>query len=341
MRFGNPEFFSLLLLLPLLAVFFLIAYRRKLAALALFASDSLIKKLSASAGPSRYILKSTFFCLFFLFIVFALARPKFGVKMEMVERKGVDIMIALDISHSMLAQDLAPNRIERAKLEIRKFINLLKGDRIGLIIFAGESFVQCPLTLDHAAAQLMLQSVSTDWVQTQGTALGDVIKQAAKALDGGTSRKRKVLIILSDGEDHEGNVTDAAKQAAKEGIIIYTIGIGSETGVPIPMNRGTNNVVYKKDKAGNLVMTRLNPVTLEKIALETNGKYFHAGTNLDLTRIYNEISRMEKTEFGMTKAVVHEEQYQIFLLIALIFILIEFFISERARKKEVWKGRFE
>ncbi|MDR2727921.1 MAG: VWA domain-containing protein, partial [Chitinispirillales bacterium] len=226
MRFGNPEFFLLLLALPLLMAFFYWVYRRKIAALCRFAGAQLIKKLNASAGPSRYILKSTFFSLFFLFIVFALVRPKFGVKMEMVERKGVDIMIALDISHSMLAQDLAPNRIERAKLEIRKFINLLKGDRVGLIIFAGESFVQCPLTLDHTAAQLMLQSVNTDWVSTQGTALGDVIRQAAKAL-GSASRKQKTLIILSDGEDHEGSVTEAAKTAAKEGIIVYTIGIGS------------------------------------------------------------------------------------------------------------------
>jgi Ca-activated chloride channel family protein len=233
-----------------------------------------------------------------------------------------------------------PNRIERAKLEIRKFIGMLKGDRIGLIIFAGESFVQCPLTLDYAAAGTMLQSVNVDWVQVQGTALAEAIRQATRAL-GGAGRKHRVLIILSDGEDHEGGAAEAARAAAKDGIVIYTIGIGSEAGVPVPMNRGGGNVVYKKDKAGNLVMTRLNSVTLEKIAIEAHGKYFHAGTDLDLTRIYNEISRMEKTDFGMTKAVVHEEQYQIFLLIAVAFILMVFFISERARKKEAWKGRFE
>ena len=340
MRFGNPEYFLLLAALPVIALFFFIIYRRKVKALVRFAAAPLIRKLNSSAGPSRYILKSTFFCLFVLFAVFALVRPMFGVKMEMIERKGVDIMVALDISHSMLAQDLAPNRLERAKLEIRKFINMLRGDRIGLIIFAGESFVQCPLTLDHAAANIMLQSVNADWVQVQGTALADAIRQATKAL-GGTSKKHKALVILSDGEDHEGSVAEAAKAAAREGIVIYTIGIGSETGVPVPMNRGGSNVVYKKDKAGNLVMTRLNPVALEKIAIETNGKYFHAGTDLDLTRIYNEISKMEKSDFGMTKAVIREEQYQIFLLIAIIFILIEFFIPERARKKEVWKGRFE
>ena len=340
MRFGNPEYFMMLLALPVIALFFLWVYRRRVLALARFAAAPLIRKLNTAAGPSRYILKCTFFCLFFMFAVFALVRPMFGVRMEMVERKGVDIMIALDISHSMLAQDLVPNRLERAKLEIRRFINLLKGDRVGLIIFAGESFVQCPLTLDYAAANMMLQAVSVDWVQVQGTALADVIRQGTKAL-GGTNRKHRVMIILSDGEDHEGNVVEAAREAAREGVIIYTIGIGSESGVPIPMNRGGTNVVYKRDRAGNLVMTRLNPVVLEKIAIETGGKYYHAGTNLDLTRIYNDISRMEKTEFGMSKATVHEEQYQFFLLIAIIFILIEFFISERARKKEVWKGRFE
>lgn len=340
MRFGNPEFFLLLLLLPLLILFFVWVYRRKKAAMERFASAPLVKKLSNSAGPSRYILKSFLFCLFTFFLILTLVRPRFGVKMEMVERKGVDVMVALDISHSMLARDLTPNRLERAKLEIRKFIDLLKGDRVGLIIFAGESFVQCPLTLDYGAANLLLQSVRPDWVQIQGTALADVIKQATKAL--GTERKKhKVLVILSDGEDHEGNVEEAAKEARENNVIIYTIGIGSKTGVPIPMSSGSNNVRYKKDNSGNLVMTRLNPLVLEKIALKTNGKYFHAGTNLDLSRIYNEIAKMEKNEFGMSKTISYEEQYQIFLVIALLFLLVEYFISERARKKVVWKGRFE
>ncbi|MDR3012304.1 MAG: VWA domain-containing protein [Chitinispirillales bacterium] len=340
MRYGNPEYFLLLLALPVIALFFFLIYRRKIKALARFASAPLIGKLNSSAGPSRYILKATFFCLFFMFATFALVRPMFGVKTEMVERKGVDIMIALDISHSMLAQDLVPNRLERAKFEIRRFVNLLRGDRVGLIIFAGESHVQCPLTLDYAVVMTMLQAINVDWVQIQGTALADVIRQGTKALDA-TNRKHKVLIILSDGEDHEGNVVEAARAAAKEGIIIYTIGIGSESGVPIPMSGSGANITYKRDRDGNLVMTRLNPVTLEKIAIETGGKYFHAGANLDLTRIYNEIAQMEQTNFGMTKAVVHEEQYQLFLLLAIIFMLIEFFISERARRREVWKGRFE
>ncbi|MFP4163085.1 MAG: VWA domain-containing protein [Chitinispirillaceae bacterium] len=340
MRFGNPEYFFLLLLLPLIILFFLWVYGRKKAALERFASASLIHKLSSCAGPSRYILKCFLFCFFTLFLILALVRPRFGVKMEMVERKGVDVMVALDISHSMLAEDLKPNRLEKAKFEVRKFINLFKGDRVGLIIFAGESFVQCPLTLDYGAANLLLQSVESDWVQIQGTALGDVITQATKALET-KNKKHKVLVILSDGEDHEGDVVQAAKAAAEENVIVYTIGIGSKKGVPIPINSNSNNVRYKKDRSGNLVMTRLNPLVLEKIALETNGKYFHAGTDLDLSKIYNEIAKMEKNEFGMSKTISYEEQYQIFLLIALIFLIAEFFVSERARKKTVWKGRFE
>lgn len=333
MRFANPEYFLMLLALPILVLFFYMIHRRTMRALATFARLPLAKKLSNYTGPNRYILKSTFFCIFFLFVTVALTRPMFGVKMEMVERKGVDIMIALDISNSMLAQDLVPNRLERAKFEIRRFIDMLRGDRVGLIIFAGESFVQSPLTLDYGAAKTMLAAVNTDWVQVQGTALADVINQGVRALST-TGRNHRVMMILSDGEDHEGNVVEAARAAAREGVIIHTIGIGSTAGVPIPITRG-NNVSYMQDRDGNMVLTRLNPVTLEKIALETGGQYFHAGTNLDLTRIYNEIAKMEKTDFGMSKAIVREEQYQIFLMAAIIFILLEFAIADRARRKKV------
>ncbi len=224
--------------------------------------------------------------------------------------------------------------------EISKLIDLLRGDRIGMVVFAGESFLQCPLTLDYGAAKLFLNSVSTGWVELQGTALADAIKQSTSAFNS-KSKKHKVMIIISDGEDHQGEAIEAAKKASEEGIVIYTVGVGSESGVPIPMSKGNNNIVYKKDKSGNLVMTKLNPVILEKIALEGNGKYFHAGTNLDLSRIMTEISVMEKKDLGMGKSTTYEERYQIFLLIAILFILLEFVIPERVRSKEEWKGRFE
>ena len=340
MRFGNPELFLLLLLLPIFAGFFIWAYQRKKAALQRFASMRLITKLTPSVSTSRQVLKWVLFCIFFTFLVLALVRPRFGAKMEMVERKGIDVMVALDISQSMLAEDITPNRIERAKHEIAKLIDNLQGDRIGIIVFAGESFVQCPLTLDYGAAKMFLEAVSTGWVELQGTALADAIKQAAEAL-GSKTKKHKVLILISDGEDHQGQAVEAAKAAAQEGIVIYTVGVGSESGVPIPMSRGGNNVIYKKDKSGNLVMTRLNPMILEKIAVEGRGKYFHAGTDLDLTVIAGEIARMEKKDLGMSHLTVYEERYQIFLAIALLLLIVEFFISERIRRKQEWKGRFE
>jgi Ca-activated chloride channel family protein len=340
MRFGNPEYFFLLLLLPFIIGLFIWAYQRRKAALGRFGSIELISKLVPSAGFSRQIVKWTLLCISFFFLVIALVRPQFGVKMEMVERKGIDIMVALDISQSMLAEDITPNRIERAKHEISKLIDNLKGDRIGITVFAGESFVQCPLTLDYGAAKMFLDAVATDWVQIQGTNFSQAIKQASDAFRS-KSHKHKVLILISDGEDQEGNSVEAARAAASEGAVIYTIGIGSENGVPIPLNHGSGNVVYKKDKAGNLVMTKLNPMILEKIAVEGNGKYYHAETDLDLSRILNEIAKMEKKDLGSSRMTTYEERYQIFLLIALLLIITEFIISERVKRKKEWRGRFE
>jgi Ca-activated chloride channel family protein len=204
-------------------------------------------------------------------------------------------------------------------------------------VFAGESYVQCPLTLDYGAARMFLDVVSTDWVSLQGTALADAIRQSTEAFRS-ESNKHKVLIILSDGEDHEGEALSVAKDAAREGVRIFTVGLGSEKGSPIPVTRRGGNVVYKKDRSGNLVMTRLNPLELEKIAIEGKGKYFHAGTNLDLAYIYGEIAAMEKKEFGLNKMAVYEERYQFFLLIALLFLLIEFFVPERVRSRNATGG---
>ncbi|MBD3343951.1 MAG: VWA domain-containing protein [Chitinivibrionales bacterium] len=339
MRFGSPHFFWLLLGIPILVGFFIWAWQLKQQALKRFASSSLMPRLAPNMRFSRQLLKWIFFIVFFFFLVLALVRPRFGAKMELMERKGVDIIIALDISKSMLAEDIAPNRLKRAKYEIAKFIDLCQGDRVGLVVFAGESFVQCPLTLDYGAAKLFLDVVETDWIPIQGTALASAIEHANEAYHS-KARKHKVLIVLSDGEDHEGESIKAAKKAADKGVKIYTVGIGSENGVPIPVKKQGGNVVYKKDKKGNLVMTRLNPVTLEKIALEGKGKYFHAGTNLDLEVIYEEIMKMEKKDLGMNKMTIYEERYQWLLFIALLFLCVEFFIPERVRKKGEWHGRY-
>jgi len=340
MRFGSPHYFWLLAAIPLVIAFFLWAWQRRQAALRRFAEPALVRRLTPGAERSRQVVKWTLFIAGLLFLVLALVRPRFGVKMEMMERKGVDVIVALDISNSMLAQDIAPNRIDRAKHEITKFIGLLKGDRVGLIIFAGESYVLCPLTLDYGAAQMFLDAVETDWIGLQGTALAEAIGQSAAAFKT-KENKHKVLVVLSDGEDHEGDAVAAAKKAAGEGVRIHAIGIGSESGVPIPVSGSGGSVVYKKDRAGNLVMTRLNPVVLEKIALEGNGRYFHAGTDLDLSAIYAEISRMEKKDLGTNRMTVYEERYQFFLLVAIVLFIVEFLVPERIRRKETWRGRFE
>jgi Ca-activated chloride channel family protein len=340
MRFGSPHFFWLLLAVPALIGLFIFVYQRKLSILRRFASLDLIKRLTPQNTQSRQILKWCFFLAFFLFVVLALSRPRFGVKMEMVERKGIDIMVALDISKSMLAEDVTPSRIERAKYEIDRFIDLLRGDRIGLIVFAGESFVQCPPTLDYGAAKMFLNVVTTDWVERQGTAIDQAINQARQAFKA-KQNKSRVLIIISDGEDHEGDPEAAAKKAADENIKVFTVGVGSESGVPIPINKSKGNIVYKKDGDGNLVMTRMDPAMLEKIAIAGNGKYFQAGTNLDLVSIYNDIAKMEKNEFGSDRMNIYEEQYQEFLVIALLFIVLEFFIPQRGKVKKEWTGRVE
>lgn len=340
MRFASPEFFWLLFLIPVFIAFFIWAYQHKQGTLAKFASLSLIKKISPETGLNRQVLRWIILLIFLFFLICALVRPQFGIKTQEIERKGVDVIVALDVSQSMLAEDITPSRIQRAKHEISKFIDLLKGDRIGLIVFAGESFVQCPLTLDYGAAKMYLDVVTTSWIQLQGTALADAIRQSSKAFRT-KSKKHKVLVLITDGEDHEGEAVNAAKDAAKDGVKIYTIGIGSESGVPIPLKKSGGNIVYKKDKGGNLVMTRLNSIILEKIAHEAKGKYFQSGTNLDLTLIYNEIAKMEKKDLGMNKLAVYEERYQIFLFIALIFLILEFIIPERIKQKKVWRGRFE
>jgi Ca-activated chloride channel family protein len=207
-------------------------------------------------------------------------------------------------------------------------------------VFAGEHFVQCPLTLDYTAAKMLLDVVNTDWIQLQGTALADAIDHSVKSFKS-QDKKDRVLMVISDGEDHEGDPEKAAREAAKEGVRIYTVGIGSESGVPIPLKRQNENVVYKKDAEGNLVMTKLKPLILEKIALEGKGKYFHAGTNLDLSQIYGEIDKLEKKDLGMNKMAVLEERYQIFLGIAILLLIAGFLVPFAVHRKKTWRGRFE
>ena len=298
--------------------------------------EELVKYLTQSVSRKKQMWKIVLLLIAFIFFVFALADPQIGTKLENVKRKGVDIFIALDVSKSMLAEDVAPNRLEKAKHEIATFIDRLEGDRIGLICFAGIAFVQCPLTLDYSAAKLFLDEIDTDIIPQPGTAIGTAIRTAMKSF---VTRelKHKVLILITDGEDHEGNPVEVAKEAAKEGVVIYTIGIGSPQGAPIPeFDAYGNRIGYKKNREGKIITTKLDVLTLEKIAFETGGKYYISSTGeSELEKIYDEISSMEEKELASRQFTQFEDRFQIFILLGILVLLIETLLGERRRIKQI------
>jgi Ca-activated chloride channel family protein len=338
MRFANPDFLWAFLLVPFFVLLYIFLSAARKNFYKKFGDKVVVEKLLPLELFNVRPLKAVIFLSAFSLLIIALARPLFGVKTEMTERKGIDIFVALDISKSMLAEDIAPNRVVRAKFEISKLIDMFSTDRIGLIVFAGTSFIQMPLTLDYGVAKMYLESVNVDWISSQGTDISGAIELARKAFP--KNNTSKVMIIISDGEEMQGDAVKSAKLAAQDGIIIYTVGVGSERGVPIPERKTGNSVVYKKDKNENIVMTKLNPKTLEEIAIATNGKYFSAGIDLNLSEIYKEISNMEKNSFGQAKQVKFNEQYQIFLFLALILFILEYFLPDAISKRNEWKGRF-
>lgn len=331
-----------MLLVPALIVFFIWGFRMKRRALTLFGNLGLIEKLSRSVSRKRQIWKTALIVTAVFFLVLALARPQLGTKMRTMKREGQDILIALDVSLSMQAEDIKPNRIEKAKHEIASLIDQFEGDRVGIIAFSGKAFVQCPLTLDYGAAKMFLDFVTTDLIPVPGTAISEAIQ---KAIDSFVEkeRKHKVLILITDGEDHVKDPVETAKEAAKEGIVIYTVGIGSVQGVPIPLydQRGAQTG-FKKDRNGEVVMTKLDEVSLEKIALETGGKYYRASPGqAELDRIYDDIAAMEKKELASQKFAQYEDRFQIVLGLAIALLILEGLLSERRRVRREWKGRFE
>ncbi len=333
LRFQNPDFLYGLFGVFILIGFFRYVFRMKKMLLERFGRLEMLQKMMPGLNKKRVIQKVILFNLMYIFTIIALANPQIGTKLEEVKREGVDIIIALDVSLSMMAEDVAPNRLEKAKHEISKFIDLLRGDRIGLIAFAGISHVQCPLTLDYSAAKLFLRMMDTRLIPVRGTNIADAIRQARKAFDQ-KDRKHKVLILITDGEEHREDAIEEAKKAADEGIIIYTIGIGSPEGVPIPIyDRNGNRKGFKKDKQGNVVTTKLDVTTLQKIAFTTDGKYYIAtsGEN-ELENIYDEINKLEKKKLSSHQFSQYESRFQFFIVIALILLLFETFLPVKSKK---------
>jgi Ca-activated chloride channel family protein len=341
LRFENPELLHLLWGVFIITGFFLWSAKYKKLLLKRFGNFEIIQKLTRNFSSTRRNIKITLIVFSYIFFVIALANPQIGTKLEEVTREGVDIIVALDVSTSMLAEDIKPSRLEKAKHEVSQLLDLLQGDRIGLVAFAGMAHVQCPLTLDYSAAKLFLHIIDTDLIPQPGTAIGAAIKTALKAFNS-QERKYKVLIMITDGEDHETDPLEAAKEAEQQGVIIYSVGIGSPQGVPIPMyDIYGNQMGFKKDRQGSVVTTKLDVVSLQKIAYQTGGKYFLASTGeAELDEIYNDISALEKKELVSKQFSQYEDRFQIFLLIGLLLVVLEVFIPEKRKDTTEWQGRF-
>jgi Ca-activated chloride channel family protein len=330
MRFGNIHAAYLLWLVLGVIVFYLWAFKRRRRALEEFAQRELLPQLTASLDIKKQRLKISLIILAICLSLFSLLRPQWGFHWEEVKRKGLDILIAIDTSKSMLAEDVKPNRLERSKLAVKDLLRKLKGDRIGLIAFSGTAFLQCPLTVDYNGFMLSLNDLSVGTIPRGGTSISSAIREAIKSYEGG-QKKYKILILITDGEDHEGDPLKAAKEAKKEGIKIFRIGIGTEEGELIPITDEAGNKVFLKDRQGNVVKTRLDEVSLQKIALSTGGSYVRAsGAEFGLDLIYEKkLSKMEKREFESRMRKHYEERFQIPLAIALLLLFLEPFISER------------
>jgi Ca-activated chloride channel homolog len=329
-RFAHSEYLYALLLIPVLvAVYWYLALARR-KALGRFGQPPTLAQIAGEASTTKRLVKFLVLLLAVALLVVGLANPQVGTRMEEVKQEGIDIFIALDVSLSMKAEDIKPSRLEKAKLEIRNLIERLAGDRIGLIVFAGEAFTQFPLTTDYSAANLFLDAVDVDAVPMPGTSIGSAIEKAIESFDF-KDQTTKVVIIISDGEDTEGNSYDAAEEAAKKGILLYTVGLGTSAGAPIPIyNASGQQTDFKRDKAGNVVVTKLDEAALERIATAGSGKYFRGTSSQDeLDEIYKNINALQKKEFGVKQFTDFEDRFQYFLLPAGLLLLLELLITDK------------
>jgi Ca-activated chloride channel family protein len=332
-RFGDPDKLWWLLGVPLaIALLAWSAHGRGRARAAW--AGTLFDRLAPGWDPGRERLKATLFLLACCLVVLALARPQWGGETIMMKRRGIDLFIAIDTSTSMLAEDMRPNRLEQAKREVADLVQRMGGDRIGLIAFAGAAQTVCPLTLDHGTVLLLLGSLNVNTVSTPGTNLGEAIRKARESFVGGED-KHKAMVLVTDGESHEGDVVTEAKKAAEEGLLIYTIGIGSPDGEPIPERTDAGQVAgYKRDRSGKVVSSRLDQATLESIARETNGSFYRATPQgMELAAVLEDLQAIEKKELEGNLAMRYEERYQWPLGLAVVLLALEFALPARRRRR--------
>lgn len=329
-RFEHPDLLYLFLIIPFLGILYWISYSMKKKALAKFGNMEIITQLMPYASFTRPIYKFSILLLALSFIIFGAAGPQFGSKLQKIKRKGVEIIIALDVSNSMMAQDIQPNRLERAKRAISKMVDELNDDKIGLVVFAGEAYTQLPITTDYASAKLFLSSISTDIVPIQGTAIGAAINLAAKSFTP-DSEASKAIIVITDGENHEDDAIAAAKSAQELGIIVHTIAMGSPEGAPIPVSG--NDGGFRKDEQGNIVISKLDQQMIEQIATAGGGRPVIANnTTTGLNVLFNEINKMNKTELEQRVYAAYDEKFQYFIGFGLLLLFLELLILERKNR---------
>ena len=332
MIFAESKYLFLLLLIPLFIIIMTVVLKLRKRRLEKFGDGALVKELMPSYSKAKVWLRLSLFLLAFFFFVLGISRPQMGAILKEHKTRGAEVMIVLDVSNSMLAEDYSPNRLERAKLAISRVVDKLRDDRIGLVVFAGNSFVQLPITTDYVSAKMFLGSISTESIPIQGTAIGDAISTALRSFSAQSDRSR-AIIVITDGENHEDDPVAAASQAAEMGVRVFTIGIGSPEGKMIPFEGD-----YLRDKEGNPVVTRLDEAVLQDVAAAGKGLYVRAGNSeFGLNPIIEEIARLDDEEYNSIVFEEYDELYMYFFAMALFFFVLEMLIGERRSKYHLFK----
>lgn len=322
----------LLLLIPVFFVIQALVLKFRAKRIRRFGDQALVEKLMPSYSKAKVWLRLSLFAIAFMFFILGISRPQMGAILKEHKTRGAEVMVVLDVSNSMLAQDYSPNRLERAKLAISRMVDKLRDDRIGLIVFAGNSFVQLPITTDYVSAKMFLSSISTESVPIQGTAMGEAISTALRSFSA-QSDKSRAIIVITDGENHEDDPVAAARQAAELGVRVFTIGVGSPQGTMIPMGDGQ----YLEDREGNPVVTRLDEKVLQEVAEAGKGLYVHAGNReFGLDPVIEEISRMDDEEYNSIVFEEYDELYMYFLAVAFFFLVLEMLIGDRRSKRHLF-----
>jgi Ca-activated chloride channel homolog len=330
-RFAYSEYLWGLLIIPALTLLFIWSRYSRKRALQRFGNKTVLNELIPMASKNRPLFKFIILMLALSVFIIGSARPQFGSKLKKVQREGVEIIIALDVSNSMMAEDIQPSRLDRAKRAISRMIDRLKDDKIGLIVFAGDAYVQLPITSDYNSAKLFLDAINTDIVPRQGTAIGAAILRAVSSFTP-EGISNKAIIVITDGENHEDDPLAAAKEAVEKGIIVHTIGMGLPQGSPIPVNRN-GQTEYMRDNNGNVIITRLDESMLEKISAAGNGIYVRANNaQVGLNVLFDEINKLEKEEIDTLVYSEYDDQFQYFFAIGILLLLIDFVIREKKNK---------